>query len=201
MFWTPETHIWWHYRHGGVNECVRPMTVVRDDADGLVAWLAPDTPVLEPVLADGGANIRSLPLDQRFRATRRTRRRRWDGQGVLKVAPAGQPWSVWLFWSGSWELRGWYVNLEDVHSREGNRLFTRDHVLDLWVDADRAVHWKDVDELEAAVAAGRFSQADADRFHATATEVQSLATAWGSPFRDGWENWRPDPAWPLPDLP
>jgi hypothetical protein len=24
---------------------------------------------------------------------------------------------------------------------------------------------------------------------------------WEPPFSDGWENWRPDPAWPLPVLP
>jgi hypothetical protein len=31
--------------------------------------------------------------------------------------------------------------------------------------------------------------------------VEKLVASWGAPFRDGWEDWRPDPAWPLPDLP
>src|SRR5437899_3324658 len=25
--------------------------------------------------------------------------------------------------------------------------------------------------------------------------------AWGPPFRDRWEDWRPDPDWPVPALP
>lgn len=205
MFWPPTTHVWWHYRssgwQSGLVEMVRPTTVVSDNADLLAAWLAPETPIVVPVAARDGSSLRDLPLDQRFRLERRPGRAHWRGQGVLKLAPTGQPWSVWLFWTGSWEFLGWYVNLEEVHTRQGRRLFTRDHVLDLWVDTDRIVHWRDVDELAAAVAAGRFTQADARRFHATATEVAALVARWGPPFRDGWQDWRPDPAWPTPGLP
>jgi hypothetical protein len=204
MFWDPATHIQWHYRRPtwqpGMAEVVRPMTVVRDDDDGLVAWLAPGTTVVEPVLLDG-SEIRSAPLDQRFRLERRSHRRPWVGQGVLKLAPAGVPWSVWLFWSDDWAHRGWYVNLEDVHTRDTAGVYTLDHVLDVWVAADRTVHWKDVDELEAAVDAGRFTQAEADGFRATAAHVHALADAWASPFGDGWESWRPDPSWTVPQLP
>jgi hypothetical protein len=25
--------------------------------------------------------------------------------------------------------------------------------------------------------------------------------AWSIPFDEGWEHWRPDPGWPLPELP
>ena len=25
--------------------------------------------------------------------------------------------------------------------------------------------------------------------------------AWTTPFEEGWENWRPDPDWPLPMIP
>ena len=75
------------------------MRVVRDDADGLVAWLAPGTPLLRPVLADG-RELRSVPVAERFDVDRHGRANRldsWHGHGILKVAPAGVPWSVWLF--------------------------------------------------------------------------------------------------------
>lgn len=175
------------------------MTVVRDDEDALVAWLAPETPILRPVLADG-RSIRDVPLEQRFQLPRRVERGSWHGQGVLKVAPAGRPWSVWLFWTEDWRLRGWYVNLEQVHVRGDRRVLTRDHVLDVWVGQDRDVQWKDEDELLEAVAAGWFTPAQADGFRATARQVTALARAWASPFRDGWEHWRPDPSWPVPPL-
>ena len=55
-FWQPGTTIEWVYEGTGRHADkpnVRPMTVVRDDEDGLVAWLAPGTPLIKPVLVDG----------------------------------------------------------------------------------------------------------------------------------------------------
>jgi hypothetical protein len=63
------------------------------------------------------------------------------------------------------------------------------------------VRWKDEDELEAAVMAGRYSAADAERFRSDARSVEEIVRAWGSPFSDGWERWRPDPSWAVPELP
>jgi len=176
------------------------MTVVQDDAAGLVAWLAPETLLLRPVLPDG-RELRSVPAVEMFRAERAMRRDRWEGMGVLKVAPTGLPWSVWHFWDEDWAFRGWYVNLEDAHRRDGNSVFTQDHVLDLWVGADRRVRWKDEDELEASVIAGRYSADDADRFQANARAVEGIVQRWEPPFSDGWEDWRPNPSWSLPSLP
>jgi hypothetical protein len=81
---------------------MRPMRVGRDDDAGLVAWLAPGTAILRPALA-GGAELRSVPLAERFdypRHGRATRLDTWQGQGVLKIAPTAAPWSVWLFLLG-----------------------------------------------------------------------------------------------------
>ncbi len=176
------------------------MTVVRDDADGLVAWLAPGTKLLRPVLPDG-RDLRDVGPVEMFSAGRALQRDTWRGTGVLKVAPTGRPWSVWCFWADDGSFRGWYVNLEDPHRRDGAGIVTQDHVLDLWITPDRIVHWKDEDELEGAVAAGRYSAADADRFRADARAVEQLVSRWESPFADRWEAWRADPSWRVPELP
>ena len=203
-FWQPGTPILWRYRRivpGYVGpETARPVTVVRDDAAGLVAWLAPDTIMLRPVLPDG-RELRSVPRLDMFRAGRAQRRDRWRGTGILMIAPTGPPWSVWLFWRPGWDFDGWYVNLEDVHQRDATSVASQDHVLDLQVAPDRSVRWKDEDELEAAVMAGRYSAADAERFRSDARSVEEIVRAWGSPFSDGWERWRPDPSWAVPELP
>jgi predicted RNA-binding protein associated with RNAse of E/G family len=202
--WSPGETILWRYRRkvsGYVGpETVRPMTVVRDDADGLVAWLSSGAPVLRPVLPDG-RELRAVAATEMFRQGRALARDRWRGTGVLKIAPTGMPWSVWLFWEPDWSFRGWYVNLEDVHERETSSIVTQDHVLDLWVTPDRAVHWKDEDELAAAVETGRWSAAEAERFRADARAVEQLVGEWAAPFRDGWERWRPDASLPVPALP
>lgn len=203
-YWPPGRQIQWRYRRivpGYVGpETTRPMTVVDDDATRLVAWLAPGTSVLRPVLPDG-SELRSVPAVDMFVAERALRRDRWQGTGILKVAPTGEPWSVWCFWNADGSFRGWYVNLEDAHQRDGDSVATQDHVLDLWIEPDRTVRWKDEDELEAAVVAGRFSADDAERFRTDARVVEEMVAAWSAPFCDGWESWRPDPAWPVPELP
>jgi hypothetical protein len=203
-YWATGTHVLWRYRRivpGYVGpETTRPVTVVQDDASALVAWLAPGTQMLRPVLPDG-RELRSVSPLEMFRAERAVRRDRWQGTGILMIAPTGAPWSVWYFWDADWAFRGWYVNLEDVHVRDELSVATQDHVLDLQVAPDRSIRWKDIDELEAAVAAGRYSPADAVRFQADAHAAEELVRRWEPPFSDGWEEWRPDPGWSTPELP
>jgi hypothetical protein len=202
-YWSPgETVLWRYTRPRHLSESVRPVRVVRDDADGLVAWLAPGTPLLRPVLADG-RDLRAVPLAERFDVDRHGRANRldtWHGSGILKVAPSGVPWSVWLFW-GALGFDAWYVNLEAVHQRDDHELVTQDHVLDVVVLPDRSTSRKDEDELAVAVTNGRFTAAEARQIEADADAVEAVVRRWGSPFCDGWEHWAADPAWPTPELP
>jgi len=41
----------------------------------------------------------------------------------------------------------------------------------------------------------------AGEIRAEGERVARLIERWEPPFSDGWEDWRPDPAWPLPVLP
>ena len=70
---------------------------------------------------------------------------------------------------------------------------TFDEKLDLIVRPDGSVEWKDEDELEQAAALGLV---DAEAVRAEAARVLE---EW--PFPTGWEDWRPDPDWPIPQLP
>jgi predicted RNA-binding protein associated with RNAse of E/G family len=121
---------------------------------------------------------------------------------VLRVYQPGRSWSVWHFFHGrTGDFEGWYVNIEDPHVRTDRTTRSRDHVLDVWVEPDRAFERKVEDELALAVEQGRYSQREADAISATADEVEAVIKSWGRPFRDGWESFRPDPAWPIPSLP
>lgn len=200
-YWTPGTQIEWRYGHPGQDDLdfVAPLTVVRDDEDVLAAWLAVDTPVLKVVRVDG-RDLRDGGEDA-FTAPRRRVASTWTGHSVLRVLPKGRSWSVWHFFhGGTGAFEGWYVNIEDPHERWGRTTRSRDHLLDLWVEPDRSVERKDEHELEAAVQAGRYTEAEADAIRGVAGEVESVVAAWGRPFCDGWEQFRPDPAWPVPDL-
>ena len=204
MFWQPGEHIHWHYRRPhwqpGHAEHIDPVTVVRDDDRGLVAWLAPDTEVVKSVLPDGG-HPRSAPPETAFSSGRVSARGRWQGPGILRIAPSGVPWSVWLFWDDDWAFEGWYVNLEAIHRREGNHLFSSDHVLDVWIDADGGIHMKDEDELEAAVEQGLFRASEGQQIEDDGRAALRTFRSGGFPFDETWWDWRPDPVWERPALP
>jgi hypothetical protein len=198
-YWSPGTQIMWCYGEPGL-EFAAPMTVVRDDARGLVAWLPVGTTVLKLVRFDGRP-LRAEPSES-FVVARRQVSAVWEDHSVLRIAVPGRSWSVWLFFSGeTGAFQGWYVNIEDPHVREGRTTRSLDHVLDLWVEPDRSVERKDEDELVLAVEQGRYTQAEAAAFTAVADEVELVVGAWGSPFCDGWESFEPDPDWTGPTLP
>lgn len=206
-FLDPGSQVDWHYRKPGWEtgdpSNIAPMRVVRDDERGLVAWLAPGT-LLEGMGAPDRQRVRTVPLDQRWLVERTRIVEEWWGNGVLRIAPAGTPWSVWLFWSDTtgdrWEFAGWYVNLENAHQRTGNATHSSDHVLDVEIDADGDISLKDEDELEAAIAQGRISSQEAK-------QITRHADAAIAAFRDGhwafgreWVQWRPDTEWTIPQL-
>ena len=48
---------------------------------------------------------------------------------------------------------------------------------------------------------GLFTPAKADAIRAEGERAIERIEAWSTPFDEGWETWRPDPDWPLPELP
>ncbi|WP_243057542.1 DUF402 domain-containing protein [Nocardioides sp. SR21] len=164
------------------------VTVVRDDADGLVAWLRCATPVMRAARADGRGK-RDDP-DTLFTTPLVQEHGTHAVNDQLRIAPTGQPWSVWLLLAqGSGDLAGWYVNLERPHVRDDRTLYTSDHVLDVVVSPDRTVVRKDEDELELAVAQGVFTREQAAAIESDAAAVEALVADWGPPFCDGWETY------------
>ncbi|MFC5802566.1 DUF402 domain-containing protein [Streptomyces formicae] len=200
--WAPGDHILWRYRgnaSGDVHIC-RPVTVVEDSAELLAVWMAPGTECVKPVLADG-TPVQHEPLATRYTAPRTTVRARWFGTGVLKLARPSEPWSVWLFWEPGWRFKNWYVNLEEPHARWSGGVDSEDHFLDIAVRPDRSWRWLDEDEFAEAQRAGLMDAGQARRVRAAGESAVRVIRAWGAPFSDGWEDWRPDPRWPVPELP
>jgi hypothetical protein len=178
-----------------------PMRVVRDDERGLVAWLAPDTETLSSAPEDGLA-LRDRPLAERFLGRRVPTLATWQGGGSLRIAPTARPWSVWVFWEDDGSFAGHYVNLELTHLRCGDETNTRDLVLDLWLEPSGELWLKDADELEAAVASGLFSRAQADEVRAAAEWARAdLVEAGAWPLDVEWTRWRPPAGWETPRLP
>jgi hypothetical protein len=180
---------------------LEPVRVVRDDERGLVVWLAEHTEVVTWVPVDGRLP-REIPLAERFLAEGTTAVSRWQGGGILRIAPTGRPWSVWLFWEDDGSFAGHYVNLELPHRRNGAETATRDLVLDLWRDPDGELWLKDADELEVAVSCGRYTRELADEVRAAAEWARAdLVEAADWPLDEEWQAWRPPADWTVPPLP
>ena len=183
------------WRYGRFIETAR---VIRDDERGLVVWIPSGSARLESVPAAGGST-RDVALAERFRVPWTIRESRWRGPGVVRVAPTGRPWSVWFFRHADGTADGAYVNLELPHRRSstGDRgIFSRDLVLDLWVDAGHPgsedVWLKDADELVAAVDQGRFTADQADAVRAIADHAAREFIAEGEwPLDESWAEWTP----------
>jgi hypothetical protein len=123
----------------------------------------------------------------------------WHTNRVLRLTTFDAGYSVDHYWSQSTdEFRGYQINLQEPLRRTSLGFDTFDQELDIVVTPDRSWHWKDVDNFERAVRRGVFS-------HEEGTAVRELARDIAGRLEEliptGWEDWPPDLAWPLPELP
>ena len=121
----------------------------------------------------------------------------WRGSGALVLMRPGDAFAICHFWEGEdRNFAGWYVNMQAPIERDGRSYLTQDHELDIWVNPDRTWRWKDEQELEDWVGLGRFTRDEVTEIRRVGEHVLAL---W--PFPTGWEDWEPDPAWLVPELP
>ena len=196
MLWSSGDQIVVRYVRDGRPSWVRPVTVIEDTPERSVVFIAAGTPTKEPVRLDGSAIARVVSYEERVSLEWRLGDGNWGSHQTLLLTPSDAAYSVWLFWTEDWTFLGWYVNLQQPLERTPVGFDTRDQVLDIWVEPDLTWSWKDEGELEDAVRLGRFS---ADEAAAIRAEGERVIAKW--PFPTGWEDWRPDPSWPIPKLP
>lgn len=168
-----------------------PVRVVVDDENGLAAWLAGGSRGLVATRADG-SDLRA-DKSTMFTAPRRQVEGAWTGSGVLRIAPAGRPWSVWVFPESG--RAGWYINLEEPLRRTERAVVSTDHVLDVVVDGSGNIRLKDEDELAEAVRQGRFTVDQARRYRRNADDAIADFRCGAWPFTAQWLQWRPPPTW------
>jgi hypothetical protein len=196
--WSPgEIVVYRHRANDGRFYSGFPLNIVEDGPDRIVGVLPHGTVVSRPIAADG-RDLRDLPLADRWGpriANLRPFRLGDDAGRLVIVFPRGRAHSIWIFrWREG--VHGWYVNLEDPYIRGDRTLTTRDHILDVWAPGDTGEpRWKDEDELEAAVAQGTRTRAEADAYRAEGERVMRER-----PWPTGYENAAADPAWPAPTL-
>jgi uncharacterized protein DUF402 len=189
--WQPDETVVLRYFTRGRPVGALPTRVISEG--GPVLWLAPGTPVARPGIE--GRGVREVPLEERYSLPWAPMDGSWTGDGLLIVGRPGRAHAIWLFWDGE-RFAGWYVNLEESWRPSRLGFDTEDHTLDVWIESDGSWEWKDEHELAVATEAGFFSPEQAAAIRAEGEQV--LAEG---PVPTGWEEWRPDPSWPVPSLP
>lgn len=126
----------------------------------------------------------------------------WTHARIMYLLMPDVAHAIHLWWlPPDWRFGGWYINLQEPIRPTRIGFDSMDHVLDVVVDPDLSWRWKDEQELADAVRLGLFTPEHADATRAEGERVIAQLEARQSPFCDGWERWRPDPAWPTPELP
>lgn len=175
---------------------VRSFTVVEDREDLLALYIGPGYPCKRRVGVRGGPRGRVMLAD-----TGRHEDRVWASNHVLLLYRPGDAHSTQLFRrAADGAFLGWYIDLSEPLRRTPSGFDTRDHVLDVEVAPDRATWaWKDEDELAWRLENGMLAAEDARAIRVEGERAVARLTGTGL-YRE-WEDWRPDPSWPVPAIP
>jgi hypothetical protein len=181
-----------------------PLTrVVSDDEQGLLLWLATDTPVMREVSVDG-ESPRDMPFAEWIAVPKVIVPDVYRGPSTLKLIRPGASHAVWWLFNRGGAFIAWYVNLEEPSVRwdDGDvaGVDVTDQDLDIWVWPDRTWEWKDEDELaERLDFPDHYWVHDPEAAWAEGRRVIPYIEAGAFPFDGTWCDFRPDPSWALPD--
>ncbi len=199
--WTPgDTVVERFLRPDGSIGQHHPLRVIADDGEVLLGWLPADTPIIGSRLADGRL-FREAPLEERFRVPRVRVPDFWRDTSTLRRIADDEWSSVWWFFDAAGRFLNWYVNLEVPMGRTSSGPDRIDGILDVAVEPGGSWQWKDEDEAEEAVLAGRITAAQLERLRAEGERIGALADAGSFPFDGTWTDFRPEPDWRAPVLP
>ena len=119
--WQPGEQVFIRARIGPVWSLVMPSTVVQDDPQHLILYVADGTPCRRLVLPDGSNLPRVLSLDQIAALPTELDDSTWSQTHLLHVTPSGCGYSVYMRWSApEWAFFGWYVNMQTPLRRINN---------------------------------------------------------------------------------
>jgi predicted RNA-binding protein associated with RNAse of E/G family len=174
-----------------------PYRIIQDTPDLLAMYIAPGAPWRNPRTLDGGRPSPRNRATSQFKVVEAI----WQDFTMLRLKIPGSDYSVELYFNADLSFRAWYINMETPFRRFALGFDYEDEELDIIIEPDLSTwHWKDEDDLKEAVEFGFISKERAAFLYKEGERVTKWIQSGNSPF-NGWEKWRPDPAWQMPVLP
>ena len=182
----------------------RPVTVVEDTPTRLALYTHPGSPYYSATAISRNRKALSLservgilmsddipPLERRVvgRSPCADSHSTWSSAFSVALLDPGVAFSVW------------YVNLQEPVRRTPRGILVQDQVLDIVASLDRAWNWKDEDDFLALKERGFFTGEEAASIRAEGERMIAAIERNAPPFCEGWETWRPDASWPIPQIP
>lgn len=200
--WQPGDQVLLRYLRNTLGDLIAPVTVVQDGDDVVALCLAVGTRLKGQAMRDGTRITREMPFVERERLIGGFAGFTWTDNHVLMLQRPDRLSSIWLLWrEQSWELAGYYGNIQAPLARTHLGFDTADYLLDVSIAPDLDWRWKDEDEWELARDHSLIERGLIDEIRREGERIIADVENRAWPFNAGFETWRPDPTWPIPELP
>lgn len=178
--------------YGGRIRWAMPHWLIEETAEGVALAIVPGVRCMGPETYGHGHYISELLSDWTLAE------REWQRNRTLRLTPFDAGYSLDLYWRDTDdEFLGYQINLQEPLRRTPLGFDGFDQELDIVITPAGEWRWKDVDSFERGVRDGFVS---ADDGNAIRDLARVLAGRISELIPTGWEDWRPDPAWALPQL-
>ncbi len=183
-------------------DVIVPTTVVRDDDAAVALYVAVGSPIKVRARRDGTRLTRATPFLEREGLIGGLADGTWTTNHVLQIMQPGRMSAIWLIWRDpGWLFLGYYGNIQAPLRRTHLGFDTADYLLDVEIGTDFSCSWKDEDEWDTAWEHGLIDRQTLREVRSEGEKIIADVEARRWPFDAGLESWRPDPAWPVPDMP
>lgn len=126
----------------------------------------------------------------------------WHTNRLLVILEPEKYYSMIYFWDhASNEFLCYYINFQLPFRRTQNSIDTLDLDLDIIVNPDFSVEWKDLDDYQKGIESGVILPEWVKEIEIAKREILGRVERREYPLDNSWLNWLADPLWPLPQLP
>jgi len=120
----------------------------------------------------------------------------WAQRRFLMVLEPDRYYSICALWQqANGEFERYYINFQLPFRRSKVGFDTLDLDLDLLVERDLTIRWKDSDEYEEALSLGMIAPEWRDGVETARAEVLERIRRMEPPFDGSLLSWQPDPTW------